>query len=243
MTDDCSLMTAHWMLMELKAYWHIILRRWWIIVILVVVVFAASLVLAPRPTTTYTAVLKFTVGIGTAPLTSPYYYSPYYDVLTSEYLTDDFAALVKSGLFAQDVSSCVGQNVSAGLIQGIANTSKEHRILTLALSGGDEKQVTAIANCAAKVLREESAKYFAVLRVNGASFQLIEGPAITATTAGVRERIDLPIRLLLAAVAGIALAFLIDYLDDSVRGAHEVEQLGLTVLGEIPRAKRKLWRK
>jgi capsular polysaccharide biosynthesis protein len=231
--------------MELKAYWHIILRRWWIIVILVTVVFTASLALAPRPTTTYTAVLKFTVGIGTAPLTStvPYYYAPYYDVLTSEYLTDDFAALVKSGLFAQDVSQCVGQNVSAGLIQGIANTSKEHRILTLALSGGDEKQVTAIAHCAVTVLREESAKYFAVLRVNGASFQLIEGPSITTTTAGVRERIDLPIRLILAAVAGIALAFLIDYLDDSVRGAHEVEQLGLTVLGEIPRAKRKLWRK
>ena len=52
---------------------------------------------------------------------------------------------------------------------------------------------------------------------------------------GLRERLDLPLRLLLALAAGVALAFLLDYLDDSVRSAAELEEMGLAVVGEIPR--------
>jgi capsular polysaccharide biosynthesis protein len=37
-----------------------------------------------------------------------------------------------------------------------------------------------------------------------------------------------------ALAAGVALAFLLDYLDDSVRGARDLEALGLAVVGEIP---------
>lgn len=225
--------------MELKAYWNVILRRWWIIAVLVVVVFAASYVLTPRPTTTYTATMRFTIGLAreTVPITSTTYYDPaYYDWLVSEYITDDFSEIVKSSAFAQDVSQCVG--VPVGGIQGSANTQKQHRILTLTLSGTDRNQVTAIANCAAKALREDNAKYFAQLNTYRASIQIIDGPTISESTTGLRERIDLPVRLLLAAIAGVALAFLIDHLDDSVRSAREVEQLGVPVLGEIPRQQR-----
>ena len=225
--------------MELKTYWHIIMRRWWIIVILMVVVFTASLALAPRPTTTYTAVMKFSVGLAReniATTASPYYDPAYYAWLISEYMADSFSVVVKGSVFAEDVSRCTGQTVPAGLIQSVASTSKEHRVLTLFLSLPDEQQATAVIGCAAKVLRDDNAKYFAQLHTYGASIKVIDGPTITSTTSGVRERIDLPIRLLLAALAGVALAFLIDYLDDSVRGAREVEQLGLSVLGEIPRS-------
>ncbi len=50
-----------------------------------------------------------------------------------------------------------------------------------------------------------------------------------------REQLDLPLRLLLALAAGVALAFLLDYLDDAVRVRGDVERLGLEVIGEIPR--------
>jgi capsular polysaccharide biosynthesis protein len=51
----------------------------------------------------------------------------------------------------------------------------------------------------------------------------------------LREQLDLPLRLLLALAAGIALAFLADYLDDRVRGREDVERMGLRVVGEIPK--------
>ncbi|MBI5878404.1 MAG: hypothetical protein HZB53_12215 [Chloroflexi bacterium] len=228
--------------MELKAYWNVVLRRWWIIAVLVVVVFGASQLLAPKPTTSYTVSMRFAIGLAAdaMPAGAATYYDPaYYDWLVSEYLTDDFSEIVKSSAFAQDVSQCAGQGVAPGMVQGTANTQKQHRILTLSLSGGDRQQVTAIADCAAKVLRENNAKYFAQLNTYRASIQIIDGPNVAEATSDLRGRLDLPIRLALAVVAGIALAFLIDYLDDSVRGARDVEALGLSVVGEIPRARRK----
>jgi capsular polysaccharide biosynthesis protein len=45
----------------------------------------------------------------------------------------------------------------------------------------------------------------------------------------------LPVRLLLALAAGIALVFLLDYLDDSVRGRSELEAMGIAVLAEVPK--------
>jgi capsular polysaccharide biosynthesis protein len=225
--------------MELKAYWNVIVRRWWIIAILVAGVFAASYLLAARPVTTYTATMRFTVGLAreATPAGSVQYYDPaYYDWLVSEYLTDDFSEVVKSNVFATDVAQCAGPGVTVGAIQGSANTQKLHRILTLTLGGADEQQVTTVANCAAKVLRENNAKYFAQLNTYHASIQIIDPPNVSASTTDLRGRLDLPIRLALAAIAGVALAFLIDYLDDSVCGAGEIEQLGLNVIGEIPRA-------
>jgi len=225
--------------MELKAYWNVVRRRWWIIAILVAVVFVASYLLTPKPTTTYAATMRFTVGLAreSVPVTSTLYYDPaYYDWLVSEYITDDFSEVVKSSLFAQDVSACAA--VPVGGIQGAANTQKQHRILTLNIGSQDREQLTKIANCAAKALREDNAKYFAQLNTYRAAIQIIDGPTISESTADLRGRLDLPIRIALAAVAGIALAFLIDYLDDSVRSAREVEQLGVPVLGEIPRQSR-----
>ena len=227
--------------MELKAYWNVILRRWWIIALLVAGVFAASYLLTARPVTTYSASMRFTVGLA-APAAQPgavQYYDPaYYDWLVSEYLTDDFSEVVKSSMFAGDVAACAGPGVSVGGIQGSANTQKLHRILTLMLGGADEQQVTTVAACAAKVLRENNAKYFAQLNTYHASIQLIDGPTVSASTTDLRGRLDLPIRLTLAAIAGVGLAFLIDYLDDTVRGAGELTEMGLNVVGEIPRAPR-----
>ncbi len=225
--------------MELRAYWNVVRRRWWIIAILVVVVFGASYLLTPRPTTTYTASMRFTVGLASEnlPITSTLNYDPaYYDWLVSEYITDDFSEVVKSGLFAQDVGACAGVPVSG--IEGAANTQKQHRILTLTISSQNKDQLTTIANCAAKSLRDDNAKYFAQLNTYRASIQIIDGPNISESTTDLRGRLDLPVRVVLAAIAGIALAFLIDYLDDSVRSAQDLEQLGMPVLGEIPHAGR-----
>lgn len=221
--------------MELRAYWNVVRRRWWIIAILVAAVFAASYLLTPKPTTTYSATMRFTIGLASesVPVTDTLTYSrEYYDWLVSEYITDDFSEVVKASLFAQDVSACSG--VPVGGIQGSANTQKQHRILTLSISGQDREQLTNVANCAAKALREDNAKYFAQLNTYRASIQIIDGPSISESTTDLRGRLDLPIRVTLAAIAGVALAFLIDYLDDSVRSARELEQLGVPVLGEIP---------
>jgi capsular polysaccharide biosynthesis protein len=50
-----------------------------------------------------------------------------------------------------------------------------------------------------------------------------------------REQLDLPLRIALALAAGVALAFLMHYLDDYVRERSDLEKLDVVVLGEVPR--------
>jgi capsular polysaccharide biosynthesis protein len=94
-----------------------------------------------------------------------------------------------------------------------------------------------IANSVVAVLPGEIAKHFAQVGTSGVYASLIDPPAIGGAGASLREKMDIPIRLVLAFVAGVALAFLLDYLDDSVRSKVEVESSGVTVLAEIPPAR------
>jgi hypothetical protein len=52
---------------------------------------------------------------------------------------------------------------------------------------------------------------------------------------GLRSKLDIPIRLGLALLAGVAGAFVLEALDRSVRGADELEEMGISVLACIPR--------
>ena len=53
--------------------------------------------------------------------------------------------------------------------------------------------------------------------------------------SGVGSQLDLPLRIMLALLAGVGLALLVEYLDPTIRDRHEAELLGLQILGEIPR--------
>ena len=63
---------------------------------------------------------------------------------------------------------------------------------------------------------------------------IIDPPTVSLIGPGLTQRLQIPIRVFLALIAGIALTFLLDYLDDTMRGKEEVEALGIPVLGEIP---------
>jgi len=52
---------------------------------------------------------------------------------------------------------------------------------------------------------------------------------------GIRSQLDLPLRVGLALVAGIGLALLAEYLDPTVRDREEIERMGFSILGEIPK--------
>ena len=221
--------------MELKAYARILWRWWWVILIVVAVAGAGSLLLRPQAAPSHTANLRLSVGLLPESSDKFYTYDQYYTWLTSEYLADDLSEVVKSQAFAEDVSKRLGGTVPAGVIQGATNPQKLHRILTISVTTGSAEQSLAIAAATAQALQEQGDKYFAQISAKNAAIRVIDPPALVPQSVGLRERLDLPLRLLLALAAGIALAFLLDYLDDSVRSAAELEEMGLTVVGEIPR--------
>jgi len=223
--------------MELRQYWHIIWKRIWIVVLLLIVVGAVSAVTYQPPPTTYSATMRFTVGI--VPEERPageYGYDYYYTWITSEYMADDLAEIVKGGAFA------TAAQAPAGSISG----SAEHRILTVTVTrtGGQEAaEVTArIASDAATLLQERAGEFFAQVNHNPAAADLVlnDPPVVVPLPPGLTVRLDLPLRLGLALLAGVALTFLLDYLDPTIRNCAELEDMGLPVMGEIP-AQQKRW--
>lgn len=228
--------------MELREYWAILRRHIWIPIALVGLTLVFSL-LQMRPWQSappvYAASMRLLVGVLPATNVDTAAYDPrYYSWLTSEYLVDDFTEVVRSGLFAQKVSERLADQsivVPAGVIQGSAATGALHRILTLGFTWHDAAQLEAIANAAAAELGENSAFYFQQLGTEGAGVTIIDPPVVTVVGEGVRQQLELPLRLLLALATGVGIAFLLAYLDTRVRSEKDVEEAGLRILGRIPR--------
>ncbi len=230
--------------MELRQYFAIVRRRWWLPVALMAVVLVASLFLRPSRAPQYYVSMRFSMGIAPEPQRpNTYNYDRYYTYLTSEYLVDDFSEVVKSAAFAQAVSDRLAQGanpiqVPAGAIQGSTQAGKLHRILSVHIVWSNPDQLRLIADAVVKTLQEDNARFFAQLGAEGAQVFLLDPPTVGVVGAGLREKLDLPIRLILALTAGLALVFLAEYLDNTVRDRAEVEAMGLRVLAEVPRSRR-----
>ncbi|MFZ1754746.1 MAG: hypothetical protein WBO46_17085 [Caldilineaceae bacterium] len=228
--------------MELREYWRIVRRRWWIPVVLTLLVAGISAVqLRPwqSPPPRYSASLRLIVSVLPATQSDASLYDPrYYAWLVSEYLVDDFTEVVGSQLFAQAINrrlAAQGIAIHSGLIQGSATTGKQHRLLNLTFAWGDPTQLAAIAEAAVAELSENAAVYFQQLGTPEVRVTLLDSPVVSPVKAGTRQRLEWPLRVILAFVAGVGLLFLLEYLDTSIRSSDELETLGLPVIGTIPR--------
>ncbi len=228
--------------MELRQYWHIVWKRIWIPALLLVVVLAASLILRRPTSPQYQASgrvlvdvppLEAVEGMGFDPrLTAPQ---------ATEYLVDDFTQFVSSQAVANAVSQRLaeqGIQVPPGVIQSSTASEQVHRVVTIGVTWADPDEALNILNAAVEVLKQEAPAYFGRLGLEQPQVTLFDGPGVSPVPPSLSERLDLPVRLLLALLAGIALAFLLDYLDDSIRGRQDLEGLGIHVMAEIPRRRR-----
>ncbi len=231
--------------MELRQYWHIVWKRIWIPALLFGVVLVVSLALRRPPPPQYQASARVLVdvppleaveGMGFDPrLTAPQ---------ATEYLVDDLSLFVSSRAVAQAVSQRLadqGVQVPAGVIQSSTASEKVHRVVTLRVTWGDPDQALAILNAAIEVLPQEAPAYFGRLGLEQPQIVLFDGPSVSPVPPSLSQRLDLPMRLILALIAGVALCFFLDYLDDSVRGREELEAMGISVLAEVPGRRR--WRR
>jgi capsular polysaccharide biosynthesis protein len=227
--------------MELKQYAQIVWKRIWVPVALVIVVGVVSLVMASPQTGSYSSSMRFTVGVQPQELPAEFTYDSYYAWLSSEYLVDDMTALVGSQAFADDVNQRLQEmnspvQIPPDNIGGVTIGGKQHRILSLTVTWPNHAELADITNAIVKVMEEDSTDYLAQLGTRGALIQVIDPPSRPVQNPpSLTQRLDIPVRLLLALVVGIALTYLLDYLDDSIRGKAELEAMGIAVLAEIPK--------
>ncbi len=223
--------------MELKQYAHIIWKRAWIPVLLVVVVGVVSLLTRQLPQPVYSMTVRFNVAVAPEVAAGEYNYNGLHAWVTSEYMADTLSVLVSGQAFAADVNEKLAEmgkstRISAGLI----SAETRHRVVSLSFSWGNAGELADIASAIAQTMQQNIAGYFPQANQTEVLISQVDisGP-VEVNFTSLTRRLDVPVRLLLALVAGVALTFLLDYLDDSVRGRAELEAMGIPVLAEVPK--------
>jgi len=232
--------------MEIRALFAVIVRRWWLVVIPTLVAAGAALATARPTVPSYSTGMRFTAGQRQGPATPPSGYDPnFYRWQTSEYIVNGLRDWVRSAAFAAAVSEELAARAIAippGALLGHLNADSSQTLLAVYVNWSDREQTRAIAEAAVTVLQTRNGEAFPQLGGQPAEVAPMDTPVILpvieTATPSLQAQLALPFRAGLGLAAGLALAFTMDYLDPTVRHRRELEEMGIRVLGEIPRRRR-----
>ncbi len=225
--------------MELSVYLRALRRRW---PILVGIPLAGLLVAMVQLTTwdpTYTSTVRARVIYqDNQPPTDDFEYGGYYTFGASEYNIDDLVEVVRGNVFAGAVSERLaagGAAASAGEVSQAIDTGRVHRILTVQVSSPDEARAVEIARAVADELEQDATTYLGLNELRStALIDIIERPEGAAPNT-TRTLLLLALEIMAAIGAGILIAFLVDYLDDTLRDPESMAAaLGLPHLVTVP---------
>lgn len=221
--------------MELIRYWHVVWKRWWLVAALLVTVAGATAISHNwSPPVMYATTFRLSVGILPEPPASAEYVYNTLDIWRSaEYLMDDLASAVRGADFARRVAMRL--DVPGIHLAGRFGAGTEHRVLAVSVTWPDSDELAQIADAAVQVLDQEADQLVGSLGGAHPVLRLIDPPVVVPVGRSLKDKLDIPIRLGLALVAGVAAAFLLDYLDTTIRDGAQVEELGISLLGRIPK--------
>jgi capsular polysaccharide biosynthesis protein len=225
--------------MELLLILRILLRRWWLIVIPVAVaaVFAVPDLLRDAPSNSggYSTVIRYTASQVLEAI--PGRDGDYQDVwLASELTVNAFTEWVRSSRFAEEVAQVSAEN---GLTIDPAvlsiQSDNERSIGQIFINWANEAELTAITNAAMMVLQTRSQNYFPQLGEVPAQVEILDDPRISPVPVSLPNRFRPLLQLGVALIGGIGLAFLVEYLDPTLRDRQALEALGLPIVATIPK--------
>lgn len=190
----------------------------------------------------------------------------YYNWFSSEFLVDDYTEVVTSDAFAAATLDVLRQNVAHNIlarpdygsltpqaqeearitidrltaehVKAMLDTERKHRILTIMVTASPKVVAKAVSDAAATVLADARMRPLQGPLINDrALFSQINLASMTEIQSSTsREIITAVIRVLLGIVVALALAFLLEYLDNSVRDEQDARRvLDLPVVGTIPK--------
>ena len=224
--------------MELRHYWQIIKRRWLLILIPVVVVFVLTVATYQKPPTYYNVGMHYLVSQEPSSEAANADEQRYYNWLTSEYIVNGLTDWVKGGEFATAVSAELaadGWQIPPGAIQGSLAADNIRSKLEISLNNPDPEALAAMMAAVTAVVQEQNSAALPQLGGETAVIVPLSEPVVNPISPGIRSQLDLPVRILVALIAGVGLALLVEYLDPTIRESRELETIGLTILGEIPK--------
>lgn len=229
--------------MELIALWHLFKRRWWLVALPALVALIVTLPTLKNvisPPVSYLVQMRLTAA---APpdteiegVTTPYEDTSYVPWLASEYVVVNLPPWIGSDSFADEVSAVLNER-GAGIdddLKGAFIADGFRSILTLYVVWDDPDEVRQIAEAAITVLQTRNQTAWPQAAAEPMQVVPFDEVEVSELAPPITTRIAPLIRILVGLAAGVGLAILAEYLDNSLRSRADVEALGLPVLAEIP---------
>jgi capsular polysaccharide biosynthesis protein len=223
--------------MELKVYLQALRRRWPVILALPLIVALLAIAQDVSRETTYATDARLRVI--SERIEGDFTDYPDDDnFIASEYAIDDLVEAVRGNVFAAAVAERVrasGMEIGTEEVESAIASDREHRVLTVTVRSADPERAEAIAREATLELEASAFEYIGIPSPDsGQVVTVIDQPGEAGPDTS-RARLLLLLQIVAAAGAGVLLAFLIDYLDDTLHdGETTAATLGLPYLASVP---------
>lgn len=219
-------------MISVERVWQILLRRVSAIILVTIVVTGSALGFSLAQTPTYEASIKILVG---QKITEDTSFTT--DVADLQELTLTVAQAVQTLPVAQAVVEQPNMPEQSGQ-EVLANMSVEPTpgttFINVSYKSSDPERAQLIANTIGQVLSQKISEVS--LGANGITATVFAPATLPETPVSPNLALNGVLALVLGGLLGIALAFLLEYVDDSWDSPEEVEEVsGLPTFGVIPR--------
>ncbi|CAM3922659.1 YveK family protein [Mesobacillus zeae] len=155
------------------------------------------------------------------------------EVQTNLQLINTYNVIIKSPVVLEQVIKNMKLKLTVEELNEkiIVGSEKDSQVVNISVKDEDAKQAAAIANTIAEVFKEKIVEIMSIDNVSIlAKASVVDGQSPVAP----RPFMNIAIALIVGLMGGVGLAFLLDYMDNTVKNEQDVEKvLGLPVLGAI----------
>ncbi|MBK5470001.1 MULTISPECIES: YveK family protein [Bacillus] len=157
------------------------------------------------------------------------------EIQTNIQLTNTYKVIIKSPVVLDQVNEKLHLNMTAQALTGKINVAneKDSQVISVTAEDKDPKVARDIANATADVFKGEVAK---IMNVDNVTVLSKAEVAENQSPIKPRPMLNVAIAFVVGLMASVGLAFLLEYLDNTVKKEEDVESLlGLPVLGIVAR--------
>lgn len=158
----------------------------------------------------------------------------YSDVMMYQNLVKTYIEIAKSKSVANTAKSKLGFETSAGEIQQetTISTKEGTQLIIISVKNKNAQQTVDIVNALSEAFIEESKKVFPT----GVDVQIMDKPEFPSAPVSPKKVFNIAIAAVLGLFLAVLLAFVLDYMDRTIKDEKDVEKyLDLPVIGIIPK--------
>ncbi|WP_462410334.1 YveK family protein [Neobacillus sp. Marseille-QA0830] len=155
------------------------------------------------------------------------------EVQTNLQLINTYNVIIKSPAILDKVAEELDLNMTTSELNGkiTVGSEKDSQVVNVSVQDPDPKTAATIANKTAEVFKQQIVQ---IMNVNNVS--VLAWADVPANSSPIKPRplLNVAIAIVVGLMAGVGLAFLLEYLDNTIKNEQDIEkQLELPILGVI----------